>query len=95
MEDQPIKVMGERILIEKMDDEPKEKKSKGGLVLAPGATPENNDFYVEAKVVAAGPEVKDISAGDTILFDKRAAMTIDIREKEYQMFNQSSVVAVL
>lgn len=90
-----IKLMGERILIEKVEEEPKEKKSKGGLYLAPGSTPDNNDFYIEAKVVAAGKDVEGIQAGDTILFDKRAAMTIEIRDKEYQMFNQGSVVAVL
>lgn len=93
--EQEIKLMGERILIEKVDEEPKEKKTKSGLYLAPGATPENNDFYVEAKVVAAGKDVEGIQSGDTILFDKRSAMTIEIRDKEYQMFNQSSVVAVL
>lgn len=90
-----IKLMGERVLIEKLEEEPKEKKSKGGLYLAPGSTPENNDFYREATVVAAGPDAQGIEAGDTILFDKRAAMTIEIRGKEYQMFNQGSVVAVL
>lgn len=94
-----VKVLGERVLIEKPEEEEKEedvKQTDSGIYLV-GDDPTKSSttqYYIEAEVKAAGTECKEVNIGDTIIFDKRAGVDIEIEGTVYQMFKENNIIAI-
>jgi|SRR6056297_453157 len=94
-----IKLLGERILIKKIEEEEQEevKQTESGIYLVgddPNKKGDTTQYYIEAKVEATGNECKNVSQGDGIIFDKRAGVDIKIEGETYQMFNESNIIAI-
>ena len=85
-----------RVVFEPIDDrvvvtrEPNETESPGGIVLPEGATekPQLGD------VLACGPNVKQASIGDRVLFSPYAE-TVTLYDVEYVLVKEGDLYAIL
>jgi co-chaperonin GroES (HSP10) len=59
-----------------------EVKTSSGLIMNNVGS---NMIHMEAKVVAIGPDVKDVSVGDRIIYDVSQATILDINSTEYKL----------
>jgi chaperonin GroES len=84
----PISPLKDRIVAVK--EEP-QTKTASGLYL-PEAAKEKPS---EAKVVAVGKEVKEVSVGDKIIFKEYSHTTVKIDSKEYLIVNEEDVLAIV
>ena len=57
-------------------------KTSSGLIVNNIGTQTIN---MEAKVIAVGPDVKDVSVGDRIIYDASQSTVIDINSTEYKL----------
>lgn len=90
-----IKVIGERILINKLqEEEKKEKKTESGLYL-PGTSSDEKDNFAIATVRAVGRDIDYINSGDEILIDKRMVNDIELNGEEFQLIGLGDVIAVV
>lgn len=65
-------------------EEPKEKKSEGGLYVPPATTTVTaKDFLKEGKVLEVNPDAKHVKAGDIIYFDIRAKVIVPSTNNQY------------
>lgn len=92
-----IKPLGDRIVVERLEEET---KSAGGIIIPDNA----KEKPKEGKVLAVGPGAKDengkrapmdVSVGDTILFTQWAGNEIKIDGKEYLVMKESDVIGII
>jgi|TARA_R100001369_G_scaffold67329_1_gene94795 co-chaperonin GroES (HSP10) len=85
-----MKPIGKYIVIEKIEQT---LKTESGLLLS---QEDASGFrYQKGKVVKPGTEVKSISAGDFIYYDKSAGHSMFVNEKPYTVIVERDVVVVL
>ena len=98
MSDVKIKPLGDRVVLEPMDEE---STTKSGIII-----PETVDKEkpMQGKVIAVGEgRVSEngtvipmrVSVGDTVLFSKYAPDEVKIDGKEYYIISESSILAIL
>ncbi|MFC2077529.1 co-chaperone GroES [Candidatus Bipolaricaulota bacterium] len=88
----PIKPLGKRVLVKKLD--PEEKKSAGGIVLPDSAKTEK---VVRAEVVAVGTDEKlEVKVGDQIIISDSFSNTEVIEgEEKYLLVKESEILAIV
>jgi len=93
-----IKPLGDRVLVEPMEDR---EVVKGGIVIPDSA----KEKPQEAKVVAVGAGKKDedgkiipideVKVGDIVLTSKYGGTEVKVDDKEYKILNLSDILAIV
>ncbi len=88
---QPIRMTADRLLVVP-SVEAGERKSRSGILIP--ATANVDRRLVWAEVVAAGPTVRTVEAGDRVLFSPDAGFEVEIRGEEYLIHRERDVHAI-
>ena len=84
-----MRAIGKNIVIKHVDEEV---KTASGLILSGDDT--NQLRYKRGLVVTPGTEVKTISEGDEIYYDKAQSYTMIIHDEQYSIIQERDVVLV-
>src|SRR5262249_2222938 len=90
-EKQAIRMIADRLLVSP-SKEAGERRSRAGILIP--ATADVSRRLVWADVVAAGPTVRTIEAGDTVLFSPESGYEVEIQGDEYLILRERDVPAV-
>lgn len=85
-----MKAIGKNIVIRHVDEEV---KTASGLVLSGEDT--NQLRYKRGVVVSPGTEVKAISEGDEVYYDKAQSYTMIIHDEPFTIIQERDIVVVL
>jgi len=88
---QSIRMTADRLLV-LPSKEAGERKSRAGILIP--ATAAVNRRLVWAEVTAAGPTVRNIEAGDLVLFAPDSGYEVDIHGEDYLILRERDVHAV-
>lgn len=92
-----IRPLGDRLLVERMEQE---EKTLGGIIIPDNA----KEKPMEGKVVAAGNGAKtedgkviplDVKVGDVVLFAKWGGTEVKVNGREYLIMKESDVLAIV
>jgi len=83
-----IKPLGERIVVKPLKQE---EKTEGGIYLPETAS---KDKPQRGKVIAVGPDFKDVKKGDTVIFAKYGGTEIKVDEEDYLVLGVDDVLAI-
>lgn len=84
-------MLHDRILVE-LDKESSERRSASGIVIP--ATAVMGKRLAWANVVAAGPNVRQVSVGDRVLFDPEDRSEVEITGTDYILLRERDVHAI-
>jgi chaperonin GroES len=87
----PIKMLNDRLLV-KLGAAEGERLSSGGILIP--ATAQTSKRLVWAEVVAAGPNVRAMEAGDQVLFNPEDRYEVEVRGDDYVILRERDVHAV-
>ncbi|HVL81169.1 MAG TPA: co-chaperone GroES [Actinomycetota bacterium] len=88
----PIKVLSDRVLL-RVPEADGERRTKTGLLIpATAATVSRRCIWAE--VVAVGPHVRQIEAGDLALILPESGVEVEIRGDEYMLVREREIHAV-
>ena len=90
-EKQPIMMLSDRILVQIPAAEG-ERKSRSGILIP--ATAQVSKRLTWAEVVAVGPHVRSIVAGDSVLFNPEARYEVEVQGEEYILMRERDIHAV-
>src|ERR1700755_2469724 len=90
-EKQSIRMIADRLLVVP-SKEAGERKSRAGILIP--ATADVSRRLVWAEVLAAGPTVRTIEAGDSVLFSPESGFEVEIRGDDYLILRERDVHAV-
>jgi chaperonin GroES len=88
---QPIKMMNDRLLVQIPLSEG-ERRSRSGILIP--ATAQVSKRLVWAEVVACGPNVRTIEAGDQVLFNPEDRFEVEVRGDDYLILRERDIHAV-
>ena len=88
---QPITMLSDRVMVQVPRAEG-ERKSRSGILIP--ATANLNRRLAWAEVVAVGPTVRNLEAGDRVLFAPDAGFEVEIRGEEYLILRERDIHAV-
>ena len=88
---QPIKMMNDRLLVQVPQSEG-ERRSRAGILIP--ATAQVSKRLTWAEVVACGPNVRAIEAGDQVLFNPEDRFEVEVRGDEYLILRERDIHAV-
>lgn len=86
----PIKLLHDRVLVSEERDG--ERQSSGGILIP--ATASVGKRLAWATVVAAGPNVRHMAAGDRVLYEPEDRSLVEIQGSSYVMLRERDVHAV-
>ncbi len=86
----PIHMLHDRILVAAQAEN--ERKSGGGILIP--ATVKMGHRLAWATVVAVGPNVRSVKAGDQVLFDPENAPEVELRAEVYILLRERDLHAV-
>ena len=97
MREAPIRPLGEKVLIKRLEAE---EKTKGGIVLPDTAKEKPQKGTVlalgDGKQLDDGSRAKfQISVGDKVLFASYAGTEIKIEGEQYMLMDESDILAIL
>lgn len=87
----PIRMLGDRVLVD-VDGEGGERRSGSGIVIP--ATASVGKRLSWGSVVAAGPNVRQVSLGDRVLFDPEDRAEVEISTATYVLLRERDLHAV-
>jgi chaperonin GroES len=87
----PIKLLHDRVLVRE-DNDGRERRSMGGIVIP--ATAQVGRRLAWAKVVAIGPNVRNIEIGDRVLFEPEDRGQVELQGIDYMLLRERDVHAV-
>ena len=87
----PIKLLHDRVLVRE-DDGGRERKSMGGIVIP--VTAQMGRRLIWGKVVAIGPNVRNVQLGDRVLFEPEDRGRVELQGREYVLLRERDVHAV-
>jgi len=87
----PVKMLNDRILV-KLGDAEGERRSSGGILIP--ATAQVGKRLTWAEVVAAGPNVRSMEAGDQVLFNPEDRYEVEVRGTDYIILRERDIHAV-
>jgi len=90
-ENLPVKLMNDRLLVH-IENSEGERRSTGGIVIP--ATAQVARRLIWAKVVSTGPNVRNVSAGDRVLFEPEDRYEVEIQGQEYILLRERDIHAV-
>lgn len=88
---QSVRMTSDRILVRKTPEG--ERQSKGGLLI-PATAQSVSKRCVWSEVIAVGPSVRNIEAGDQVLHLPEGGLEVDIRGEDYILLRERDVHAV-
>lgn len=83
-----LQPLADRIVLEQVESE---EKTSSGIIL-PDSAKEKPE---QAKVVAVGPDVKELKTGDLVLYTKYGPNEVKVDGKEYLVVKEEDVLAIL
>ena len=87
----PVKMLNDRILV-KLGDAEGERRSSGGILIP--ATAQVGKRLTWAEIVAAGPNVRNIEAGDQVLFNPEDRYEVEVNGTDYIVLRERDIHAV-
>lgn len=87
----PIRMLHDRVLVS-VETDAGERRSGGGIVIP--ATASVGKRLSWARVVAVGPNVRQVEVGDRALFDPEDRGEVEISSKEYILLRERDLHAV-
>lgn len=87
----PIKMLNDRVLVCTPSSEG-ERRSTGGILIP--ATAQVGKRLTWAEVVAVGPNVRTMEAGDQVLFNPEDRYEVEVRGREYVILRERDIHAV-
>jgi len=87
----PIKMMSDRILV-RIGGSEGERRSTGGILIP--ATAQMGKRLAWAEIVAIGPNVRAMEAGDHVLFNPEDRYEVEVRGEDYVILRERDVHAV-
>ena len=88
---QPIKMLNDRVLVQIPQAEG-ERRSRAGILIP--ATAQVSKRLVWAEVVAVGAHVRNMEAGDQVLFNPEDRYEVEVRGEEYLILRERDIHAV-
>jgi chaperonin GroES len=86
----PIKMLNDRILVKLEADS--ERRTSGGILIP--ATAQMSKRLAWAEVVATGPNVRAMEAGDQVLFNPEDRYEVEVRGDDYVILRERDIHAV-
>jgi chaperonin GroES len=86
----PIKMLNDRVLVDLNPEG--ERRSSGGILIP--ATAEMKKRLVWGEVVASGPNVRTMEAGDQVLFSPEDRYEVEVRGDDYIILRERDIHAV-
>ena len=83
-----IKPLGKRVLIKQVEQE---EVTKSGIVL-PGTA--SKEKPITGEVLAVGKEVKDVKAGDKVIFEKYTGTEVKDEDDSFLILDIENVLAI-
>jgi chaperonin GroES len=87
----PIKMLNDRVLV-RLGASEGERRTSGGILIP--ATAQMSKRLAWAEVVATGPNVRIIEAGDQVLFNPDDRYEVEVRGEEFVILRERDVHAV-
>jgi chaperonin GroES len=87
----PIKMLNDRILVG-FESPEGERKSSGGILIP--ATAQMGKRLAWARVVAVGPNVRQMEPGDRVLFNPEDRYEVEVRGNDYIILRERDIHAV-
>jgi chaperonin GroES len=87
----PIKMLNDRILV-RLQGLEGERRSSGGILIP--ATAQMSRRLTWAEVVAVGPNVRAMEAGDQVLFNPEDRYEVEVRGEDYIILRERDIHAV-
>jgi chaperonin GroES len=87
----PVKMLNDRILVS-LGEAEGERRSTGGILIP--ATAQMGKRLTWAEVVAVGPNVRAMEAGDQVLFNPEDRYEVEVRGKDYIILRERDVHAL-
>jgi chaperonin GroES len=88
---EPITMLTDRVLVQLPGAEG-ERRSKAGILIPATAMP--NRRLAWAEVVAVGPQVRTIQAGDKVLFNPEDRYEVEVQGEDYIILRERDIHAV-
>ena len=88
---QPITMLSDRVLVQ-VPSADGERRSRGGILIP--ATAQVSKRLAWAEVMAVGPHVRSVKAGDSVLFNPEDRFEVEVRGEEYLILRERDVHAV-
>jgi chaperonin GroES len=88
---QAIRMMADRLLVQ-MPNAEGERKSRSGILIP--ATAQVSKRLTWAEVVAVGPHVRSVEAGDQVLFSPEDRYEVEVRGEDYVILRERDIHAV-
>ncbi|HZQ27922.1 MAG TPA: co-chaperone GroES [Acidimicrobiales bacterium] len=88
---QPITMLADRVLVQIPASEG-ERKSRSGILIP--ATAQVSKRLAWAEVVAVGPQVRNITTGDTVLFNPEDRYEVEVQGDDYLILRERDIHAV-
>ncbi|MEA3018580.1 MAG: chaperonin GroES [Actinomycetota bacterium] len=88
---QPIKMLSDRLLVQIPTAEG-ERRSRAGILIP--ATAQVSKRLTWAEVVAVGPNVRTVEAGDQVLFNPEDRFEVDVQGDDYLILRERDIHAV-
>ncbi|HYU16061.1 MAG TPA: co-chaperone GroES [Actinomycetota bacterium] len=89
---QPVRLTSSRVLVKHPEAEG-ERRSKAGLLI-PATAASVSRKCIWSEVVAVGPEVRGIEAGDRVLFLPDAGLDVEVLDEDYLLLRERDIHAV-
>ncbi|MBI2798393.1 co-chaperone GroES [Candidatus Saccharibacteria bacterium] len=83
-----IQPLGDRVVLEQVE---LEEKTAAGIILPDSAKEKPS----EGKVLAVGTEVKEVKAGDRVLYSKYGPTEVKVDGKELMIVKEEDILAVM
>lgn len=87
----PIKLLHDRVLVRE-DNDGRERKSLGGIVIP--VTAQVGRRLAWGKVVAIGPNVRNVELGDRVLFEPEDRGAVELQGVDYVLLRERDIHAV-
>lgn len=87
----PIKLLHDRVLVRE-DNDGRERRSMGGIVIP--STAQVGRRLTWGKVVAIGPNVRNVELGDRVLFEPEDRGQVELQGIDYVLLRERDVHAV-
>jgi chaperonin GroES len=88
---QPIKMLNDRLLVAIPSSEG-ERRSRSGILIP--ATAQVSKRLTWAEVVAVGPNVRTVEAGDKVLFNPEDRFEVEVQGDDYLILRERDIHAV-
>jgi chaperonin GroES len=87
----PVRLLNDRILVH-IDSTDGERKSSGGIVIP--ATAQVAKRLIWARVVATGPNVRNVNVNDCVMFEPDERYEVELQGQDYILLRERDIHAV-